>query len=147
MAKKIENDHTPESKFPHIHAVFRSAPYGSVPLLWEFLDTPPVLVYWCVRIVRNFTVRFSWSCKSAGITRIHYGVFTLSDTKNENDNYGFHLICRALHTAPRQMTTQILIEFCILIIGLGIGLILGVVQCEYTIKTSIFVLLSGISRV
>ena len=46
---------------------------------------------------------------------------------------GSTIVCRALHTAARQITTQIPIEFCTLIIGLSIGLVLGVAQCEYTI--------------
>ena len=47
---------------------------------------------------------------------------------------GSTIICRALHTALRQKTTQIPIEFCTLVIGLGISLVLGVAQCEYTIR-------------
>ena len=46
---------------------------------------------------------------------------------------GSTIVCRALHTAARQITTGIPIEFCTLVIGLGIGLVLGVAQCEYTI--------------
>ena len=41
---------------------------------------------------------------------------------------GSTIICRALHTAPREITTQIPIEFCRLVICL----VLGVAQCEYT---------------
>ena len=47
---------------------------------------------------------------------------------------GSTIICRALNTAPRQIPTRIPIEFCTLAIGLCIGLILGVAQCEYTIN-------------
>ena len=43
---------------------------------------------------------------------------------------GSTITCRALHTALRQITTQIPIEFCTLVIGL----VLGVTQREYTIK-------------
>ena len=46
---------------------------------------------------------------------------------------GSTILCRALHIAPRQITTQIPIEFCTVVIGLSIGLVLGVAQCEYTI--------------
>ena len=53
---------------------------------------------------------------------------------------GSTIICRAFHTALRQLKPQILIEFCTLVIGLG--LIPGVAQCEYTfidiIKASLF---------
>ena len=50
---------------------------------------------------------------------------------------GSTIICRALHTALRQITTQIPIEFCTLVIGLRISLVLGVAQCEYTIINAI----------
>ena len=49
---------------------------------------------------------------------------------------GSTIICRTLHTAPRLITTWIPIEFCTLVIG--IGLVLGVAQCEYTIMPTIF---------
>ena len=51
---------------------------------------------------------------------------------------GSTIICRALHTAPRQITTQTPIEFCTLVIGLGISLVPGVAQCEYTINETCF---------
>ena len=44
------------------------------------------------------------------------------------------VICRTLYTALRQITTQIPIEFCTLVIGLDISLIIGVAQCEQTIS-------------
>ena len=71
-----------------------------------------------------------------GLMHWFYGVFTLSDNENENDsdnendNYGCTIICRTLHTAPRQITTRIPIEFCTLVISLGISLVLGVAQCR-----------------
>ena len=74
-----------------------------------------------------------WGRGSVGI-RHSYGVFTLSDTENENDsdnendNYGFHYNMQ--NTSPRQIKTQILIEFCTLVISL----VLSVAQCEYTIS-------------
>ena len=37
-------------------------------------------------------------------------------------------LCEGVHIAHRQITTQISIEFCILVIGLGLGLGLG--QCQ-----------------
>ena len=40
--------------------------------------------------------------------------------------------CGGVHTAQRQITTQISIEFCILVIGLG--LCLGHCQSDYTIR-------------
>ena len=42
---------------------------------------------------------------------------------------GFTVIYRALHTAPREITTQIPIEFYIFVIGLGTDIGLGVTQC------------------
>ena len=40
-------------------------------------------------------------------------------------------LCGGVHTAQRQITTQIPIEFCILVIGLGLGF--GHCQSDYTI--------------
>ena len=37
---------------------------------------------------------------------------------------------RVIHTAQRQITTQIPIEFCVLVIGLGLGLGLGHCQSD-----------------
>ena len=77
------------------------------------------------------------SQKGTGSTIIN-GVFTLSDnenendSENENDNYGFHYNMQS--TSPRQITSRIPIEFCTLVIGLCIGLVLGVAQCKYTIN-------------
>ena len=51
---------------------------------------------------------------------------------------GSTIICRALHTALRQITTQITIEFSTVVISLSIGLVLGVTQCEYTINSICF---------
>ena len=41
-------------------------------------------------------------------------------------------MCGGVHTAQRQITTQIPIEFCTLVIGLGLGLVHC--QSDYTIK-------------
>ena len=59
---------------------------------------------------------------------------------------GFTVIYRALHTALRQIKTQIF-EFFILVISLGIGL--SVAQCVWTIKVcsylsdSVTIMLTG----
>ena len=42
--------------------------------------------------------------------------------------------CGVVHTAHRQWTTQIPIEFYVLVIGFGLGLGLIHCQCEETIK-------------
>ena len=42
-------------------------------------------------------------------------------------------LCEGFHTAQRQITTQIPIEFCILVIGLGLGLGLGHCQSDRAI--------------
>ena len=42
-------------------------------------------------------------------------------------------LCEGVHTAQRQTTTQIPIEFCILVIGLSLGLSLSHCQSDYTI--------------
>ena len=39
-------------------------------------------------------------------------------------------LCGSIHTAQRPMTTQIPIGFCVLLIGIGLELVLGVAQCE-----------------
>ena len=39
-----------------------------------------------------------------------------------------------VHTAQRQITTQIPIEFCVLVIGIYLGLGIGLGQCEWTIS-------------
>ena len=43
-------------------------------------------------------------------------------------------LCKGFHTAQRQITTQIPIEFCILVIRLGLCLSLGHCQCKCTIN-------------
>ena len=62
-----------------------------------------------------------------------YGVFTLDDTENETETdkkMACIGLCGGIHTAQRPMTTQIPIGFCVLVIGIGLGLVLGVAQCE-----------------
>ena len=39
-----------------------------------------------------------------------------------------------IHTAQRQRTTQILIEMCVLVLGIWLGLGIGLWRCEWTIK-------------
>ena len=43
-------------------------------------------------------------------------------------------LCEGVHTAQRQITTQIPIEFCILVTGLGLGLGLGHYQSDRAIR-------------
>ena len=61
------------------------------------------------------------------------GVFTLPDTEKD-ENMAFIGLYGGVHTAQRQITTQIPIAFCLLVIGicLGLGLVLG--QCQRTMK-------------
>ena len=67
------------------------------------------------------------------------GVFTLSDTKNENDTenendyYGFHYNMQNISHCTETLSLILLDTFSYSI-GLGIGLILSVIQYEYTIK-------------
>ena len=72
-------------------------------------------------------------------TEHNKGVFTLSETKNENDtekendNYGFHYNMQSISHCTETLSLIPLATFSYSI-GLGISLVLSVAQCEYTIK-------------
>ena len=66
---------------------------------------------------------------------VHVFRSTLTDieTDTEADKVACIGLC-AVHTAQRQMTTHILIGFCVLVIGIGRNLVIG--QCDCAITTS-----------
>ena len=47
-------------------------------------------------------------------------------------------LCESVHTVQRQKSTQIPIGFCTHFIGICVGLCLGVVQCECTIRVHLY---------
>ena len=69
-------------------------------------------------------------------------MFTLDDTENENDNYGFHCYMQNTSHCTETLSLIPLATFSYFI-GLGLGVGLSVAKCENTIKEKLFMLVDS----